>query len=202
VGERIGEPILQARNAASESGSRNSLGFATLSTNGASVKKGCAMRLTILALLLSTGTAASCQSAPPAPANQQQPWLTPPGIPQAGRDFTKPPSDWRIRSVVPRKMEILPGPWPLHRFDDAQIDAQIIVHPPPSSLGEQSPGALLAQNLYPGLQLLPIDGSKAKGELIPTTWPNLKIEQIPIVWPRLEFNPVQKSPNGPAPEKK
>ncbi len=98
-------------------------------------------------------------------------------------------------------MVILPGPWPLHRLDDPQIDAQIIVHPPPSSLGEQPQGTQLAQNLYPGLQLLPIDESKAKGQPIPITWPNLKIEQIPIVWPKLEFNPVQSSPNGPVARK-
>lgn len=179
--------------------------FATLSTKGASVNKGCAMRLTIFALLLSSGTAAFCQSAAPAPANPQQPWLAPPGIPEGGRDFTKLPPDWHITRLVQRKMLILPGPPPLHSFKDSQgdpqIDAQIIVHPPPSSLGEQPTGPLLAQNLYPGLQLLPIDESKAKGQPIPITWPNLKIEQIPIVWPKLEFNPVQSSANGPAAEK-
>jgi len=156
------------------------------------------MRLTILALLLSTGTEAFCQSAAPAPANPQQPWLAATGIPQAGRDFTKPPPDWHITSLVQRKMEILPGPWPQHRFDGPQIDAQIIVHPPPSSLGEQPPGTPMAQNLYPGLQLLPVDESKAKAQQIPITWPNLKIEQIPIVWPKGESNPVQSGATGPA----
>lgn len=132
------------------------------------------MRLTILALLLSTGTAALCQSVAPAPANPQQPGLAPFGITQGGRDFAKLPPDWHLTSVLPRKMEIQPGPWLQHRFNP-QIDAQIIVHPPPSSLGEQWPGTLLAQNLYPGLQLLPIDESKPKGQPIPTTWPNQKI---------------------------
>jgi hypothetical protein len=188
-------------NAAAESGLRNGQGFATLSTKDASVKKRCAMRLTILALLLSTGTAAFSQSAAPVPANPQQPWLAPPGIPQAVRNFTKLPPDWHFTSLVPRRMVIQPGPWPLRRLDDPQVDAHMIVHPPPSSLGEQPQGALLAQNHYPGLQLLPIDESKAKGQPIPITWPNLKIEQIPIVWPKLEFNPVQSSRNGTIPGK-
>jgi len=87
-------------------------------------------------------------------------------------------------------MTILPGPLALGRGSDAQIDPKIVVHPPQSSLGEQPPGTLVAQNLYPGLQLLPIEESKSKAEPIPTTWPNRKIEQIPTVWPNGELLPV------------
>jgi len=157
------------------------------------------MRLTILALLLSTGTAAFCQSTPSAPANPYQPLLALPGATQVGRDSTKLPPDWHITSLMPRKMEILPGAWPLHPSDGPQIDAQIIVHPPPSSLGEQPQSTMLAQNLYPGLQLLPVDESKLdesklKAQPIPIAWPNLKVENIPIVWPQTQIKPVEIKP--------
>jgi hypothetical protein len=60
-----------------------------------------------------------------------------------------------------------------------QLDPGIIVHPPPSSLGAQPKGTLLAQNLYPGLVLLPIDMSKLKGQPIPIAWQDLKVQRIP-----------------------
>jgi hypothetical protein len=153
------------------------------------------MRLAIFGLLLSAGTAAFCQSAAPAPGNAQQPWLVQPGLPEGGRDFTKLARDWHMTSLGSRKMFVLPKPSP-------HLDSpQIVVHPPRSSVGEQPTGPLLAQNLYPGLQLMPIVESKAKGEPIPTTWPNARIKQIPTVWPKLEFNTVQSGANKPSPGK-
>jgi len=147
------------------------------------------MRLAIFALLLFSGTVAFCQSAVPAPVNPGQHWLTPPGTAQPGRDFTTPPPDWHFYGVVPPRTLILPNAGPLRPRGDARIDPKMIVHPPPSSLGEQPPGTMVAQNLYPGLQLLPIEGAKARA--IPTIWPNLKVQQIPTAWPKCAIKPVE-----------
>jgi hypothetical protein len=92
-------------------------------------------------------------------------------------------------------MILLPAPGPPPRFD-AQMDPRIVVHPPQSSLGVQPPGSLVAQNLYPGLQLLPIEQSRATAEPIPAIWPHLKIKQIPIIWPKGVIKPVQGSVNA------
>jgi hypothetical protein len=58
---------------------------------------------------------------------------------------------------------------------------------------------MLAQNLYPGLQLLPVeepklDESKLKAQPIPITWPSLKVENIPIVWPETQIKAVESKP--------
>jgi hypothetical protein len=156
------------------------------------------MRLTTFALFLSAGTVAICQSAARAPANPGQYWLTPPGMPQPDRDFTRLPPDWHINPIVPMRTTIVPPPGPLRPWDDAQIDAKIVVHPPPSSIGALPPGTLVAQDQYPGLQLLAIEQSQAKGQPIPTRWPNLKIENIPIAWPKFEIKPVDSGAKGPA----
>jgi len=60
----------------------------------------------------------------------------------------------------------------------------MIVHPPPQHLGVQPPGTLVARNLYPKLQILPIQ------------WPCLKIHPIPTVWPNLNLGMVSKRPSG------
>lgn len=153
------------------------------------------MRLTTFALFLSAGTVAFCQSVAPAPANPGQRWLTPPGIAQFGKDFTILPPQWRFDSAAPIFRS---APGPLRPPDEAQIDAKIIRHPPPSSIGELPPGTLVAQGQYPGLQLLAIEQSQAKVQPIPTTWPNLKVENIPIVWPKAEIKQVESTATEPA----
>ena len=149
------------------------------------------MRFAILGLLLSCETVAFCQSAPTAPANPEQDWLTAPGMAQLGRDFGKLPPGGHFYGLLPPKTVILPNPGPLRRALDARADPRMIVHPPPSSLGEQPPGTLVAQNLYPGLRILPIDESKANPQPLSTTWPKLKLQQIPTAWPKCEIKPVE-----------
>jgi hypothetical protein len=68
------------------------------------------------------------------------------------------------------------------------------VHPPQSSVAVQTPGTQIAQNLYPGLTLMPIDQWKGNGQQIPITWPNLKVQNIPTSWPKFEIKSVQSSP--------
>ena len=145
------------------------------------------MRPAIFALILFASPPAFCQSAPPAPVKPALPPLTltlPPQPPIF--EFNQPPNEFHFDGFVPRPTVVL-HPAPLQFKDHAQIDPQMIVHPPKSSLGLESPGTLIAQNLYPGLQLLPIDQPKAKLEPIPTTWPNLKVEPIPIYFPTAQI---------------
>jgi hypothetical protein len=65
-----------------------------------------------------------------------------------------------------------------------------------SGIDGQAPGTLVAQNLYPGLQLLPIDGAKAKLEPIPILWPKMKVENIPTAWPDCKMVLVESGTNA------
>jgi hypothetical protein len=78
---------------------------------------------------------------------------------------------------------------------DAQIDPQMIVHPTARDLGVQPAGTLVAQNLYPGLQYLPIEaeGCGPKGGPLSTTWRELKVEPISIAWPKFKMEPTANS---------
>jgi len=155
------------------------------------------MRLTIFALFLSAGSAALCQSSTPAPANPNSQGLTPPQWSQPGQDFSAQLREWHFNTDSPQRTIILQAPLSEQQRNATQIDPKIIVHPPQSGIGEQAPGTMVAQNLYPGLQLLPIDWSKAKGEPIPTTWPNMKIENIPTTWPDTKMILVKSGPIAP-----
>jgi hypothetical protein len=136
------------------------------------------MRGKILALFLYAGTTAFCQSVAPAPVSpdewgRSQPAFTPPAW-----DFNKLPSDGRTPSMAAPKIFIRPGAGVARPWNDARIDPKMIVHPPPSSLGVQPPGTLVAQSLYPNLRFLPVE------------WPRLKLQPIPTQWPKLEMSPA------------
>jgi hypothetical protein len=90
----------------------------------------------------------------------------------------------------PLKMTVPLGAGSL-RLGSAQIDPQMVVHPPQTSMGVQPPGTQVAQNLYPGLLLMPIDGSKTKIEPIPTVFPTMKMEKIPTTWTEFKVSPIQ-----------
>ncbi|MGD0629330.1 MAG: hypothetical protein ABR987_08250 [Terracidiphilus sp.] len=140
------------------------------------------MRIAIFALFLSFGLAAFCQTPSPAPLQPNRTWVFPPGNAQPRQDFGKLPQEFHF-SFVPSQPLILPKTIEITPRFNAQMDSKIIVRPPKSGIGQQAPGTLVAQNLYPGLQLLPIDGSKAKVEPIPITWPKMKMENIPTSCP-------------------
>jgi hypothetical protein len=147
------------------------------------------MRIAIFALFLSTGTAAFCQLTSTAPLQLNQPWVFPEdGKPCVEIGNASPDLKFKFDPsqtlILPRTVEFSP------QFK-AQIDPQMIVHPPKSFVGDQASGTLVAQNLYPGLQLLPIDGLKAKAEPIPITWPKMKIENIPTPWPDFKLALVE-----------
>jgi hypothetical protein len=158
------------------------------------------MRVAVFALLVCAGTAAFCQPSAPAPAVADK--LTPSGqaATEPARDFSKGPVKWKMDfSAQPKTILVLEdGP---SRRAGAQIDPQMIVHPPQSRIGEQPPGTPVAQNLYPGLRFLPIGESKLKAQPIPTRWPDLKVEGIPTVWPKLEVKPTENG-TGPTGDKR
>ena len=72
------------------------------------------------------------------------------------------------------------------------VDPDIIVHPPPSSIGVQPPGTGIKQNKYPNLRMLPIEATNSALEAIPTMWPRYRLETIPTQWPMHEMVPVRR----------
>ena len=153
------------------------------------------MRITILALLLGAGATAFCQSTSTAPAGPDKLRQIPPMFNWQGMDFSNQAPAWHLPSVAVQPMIVLQPGLPSVRLGDNAlgndfIDPKIIVHPPKSSLGVQQPGTLMAQNQFPNLRFLPIDGSGKKSMVIPPTWPNLKLQRIPIMWPKFTLLPV------------
>lgn len=138
--------------------------------------RGRAMRITLVAALLSAGTAGLCQSGTPRPAMPEQQVLPPITI----LPFNSVPREFHLNPDIPRGSILQEKP---ERGRGPRIDPGMVVHPPRASIGEQAPGTPVAQNLYPGLQLLPIDGLKAKVEPISIIWPNMKVENIPTTCP-------------------
>ncbi len=181
---------------------KGGLGLLLFPASARPTDRGCAMRLTMLAVFLSTGVCAFCQTAAPFPANPDQFTLNPPIVIQPERDFTKLPSNINAFGTTPRQLILVPTQRKIVVLPESgfnrQIDKQMIVHPPQSSLGEQAPGTLVAQNLYPGLQLLPIDELMLKAEPIPTIWPNLKMQRIPVAWPKLEIKQMESGTTAQA----
>jgi hypothetical protein len=78
-------------------------------------------------------------------------------------------------------MGILPNAVAARRWDPAQIDPKMIVHPPQSSIGVQPPGTLVAQNEYHHLQMLHIVSASFNLGAIPTQWPRLKKGEKPFL---------------------
>jgi len=147
------------------------------------------MRSGILVLLLCAGAAAFGQSNAAAPPSPQSFKLTPPAITQLTLNFSSPHKDLPIANAQLWKSFANSRQVTMPRKADAQIDPGIIIHPPKSSIGAQPPGTPIAQNLYPGLKLLPVDES-GKLEDIPIKWPNLNLQNIPITWPKYKIVPV------------
>ncbi|MGA2216774.1 MAG: hypothetical protein ABSG51_01720 [Terracidiphilus sp.] len=166
------------------------------------------MRVASAALLLCSGVHLFCQSSTPVPANPDnanrdtanpdKQGQNPPSVFLQQKDFSKGPPVWQITPGEPLKLVVPPGTGSFEKlgrqwrqFGAPPVDPEMIVRPPASSIGAQPPGTQIAQNLYPGLELLPVDWSKFpinwskfKEEPIPTAFPNMKVEPIPITWPQ------------------
>jgi hypothetical protein len=142
------------------------------------------MQRTILALFLCTGTMAFCQPAAPAAVSPEELGRIQTAFTQPVWEINKLPASWQFTHSAPPTILTWHSADVAHAPNDAQIDPNMIVHPPPQHLGVQPPGTLVARNLYPKLQILPIQ------------WPCLKIHPIPTVWPNLNLGMVSKRPSG------
>ena len=129
------------------------------------------MRVTILSLLL-YATTAFCQSSAPAPVTAENLARTPlvSALPPS-RDFSKLPPGWHAVPLADPKIMMVPNAVDATRLSNAEIDPEIIVHPPPSSIGVQPPGTAVTQNEYPNLRMLPIDSTNSALEAILTMSP-------------------------------
>jgi hypothetical protein len=137
------------------------------------------MRPSILAVVLSTASLALGQAAAPGPGSFQQKLLIPPSGAWTGLDRRQVPQTRQFSLEVPQVAKNFSSTTMPQLAAGAAPDQQMIVHPPPGSVPEQA-GIQIAQNLYPGLQLLPIEDEKTGVQPIPTAWPELKVEPIPI----------------------
>jgi hypothetical protein len=127
------------------------------------------MRVTILSLFL-YGITALCQSSAPAPI------------------INKLPPGWRAIPPADPKVMMVPNAPDTTRLSNAEI----IVHPPPSSIGVQPPGTAVTQkDEYPDLRIRPMELNNSALEAIPTTWPRYRLETIPTQWPMHEMVPVR-----------
>jgi hypothetical protein len=89
-------------------------------------------------------------------------------------DFSKLPSLQPFKLSSPLRQFIVPKAAAEIRWNDAQLDPKIIVHPPQSRLG-------------------PDPASHA----IPAQWPSFKIEEIPTQWPKFALSLVQSAKQIP-----
>ncbi len=148
------------------------------------------MRIVIRALFFFAGATAFGQSGPFGPLNPNPSGNLPSPWTAQGRDFGKLPPGWPATMNMTEWTAILPAPTTLKPFGDAQIDPKIVAHPAQSRLGDQPPGTQIAQNQFPGLELLPIQWPNARIKPIPTVWPNLKMESIPTMCGLCTMAPV------------
>ena len=149
------------------------------------------MRVAILALFLFAGSTAFAQSGPFGPLNSDPPGSLPSPWTAQRRDFGKLPPGWPATMHTPEWIVIRPAPTTLKPFGDAEIDPKIIVHSSQSRIGDQPPGTQIAQNQFPGLELLPIEWPQLKIKPIPTVWPNLKMEPISTMCAECRMVPVR-----------
>jgi hypothetical protein len=148
------------------------------------------MRLSMLAVVLSTASLALGQAAAPGPGSLQQ--NLPPSGAWTGLERRQIPQTRQFTFEVPKDAKGFSSITMPDLAAGAALDRQMIVHPPPGTVPQQA-GIQIAQNLYPGLQLLPIEDHKTGVQPIPTAWPELKVEPIPIGCPKCRTSLVQTS---------
>lgn len=133
-----------------------------------------------------------------APAAFGQNTLTTPFAPEGFRAPQTLPRTFMLQPLTkPIPMVIVPNAW--FPRAGAEIDPQIVRHPMPGAFAQQQPRVPIAQNLYPGLKLLPTE--TARMEPIPITWPGFKLEPIPTTWPNVRAVPVKAAANAATTEK-
>jgi hypothetical protein len=175
--------------------------------------RGITMRVVLLALSLSTGAAALCQSAAPAPTKPERSGENSQGA-QLGMDCKKLTPDLSIPSFAPRigdRRSSAPAPW---HWDEVEADSKNIFHLPffgperqinsknafPSAVlnSEAMSCTLVAQSGVSSFdRRLFRQWPNAKLEPIPTQWPNARFEQIPTGWSGLKKAPITSQLSTP-----
>ena len=159
------------------------------------------MKTLIPALLFSAAIPAVCQTTPQQTIDPNQfPQLQ---VPQLPRQFALTPLDSAKTKVftfdgnLPMPRIVVAAPTP--GLADPHMDEKIIHRPPQGTFAQQQPRTPLAGNLYPGLQLLPIE--TARLEPIPVYFPRVKVEPIPINALNARMIPVLTVKQSTAPKK-
>ena len=98
---------------------------------------------------------------------------------------------------VPVPHIVAPAPTPALALP--HLDEKIIHRPPQDAFAQQRPRTPLAGNLYPGLQLLPIE--TARLEPIPVYFPKVRVEPIPTATQNTKMIPVETANQSTAPNK-
>ena len=129
-----------------------------------------------------------CQTSGQMPAGPSETGKKSPDVFTPQSEISKGPTTWHF--TLDGLLTVPPGIGRL-RMPDAPADPKMIVHPPQGSIGAQPRGTQVAQNLYPGLQFMPIEKSTSKMVPIPTTFPNMKMEKITTTWSQYKALPVQ-----------
>jgi len=153
------------------------------------------MRVAFAALLLCAGAPLFCQTSGQTSAGPSGSGKTSLDVFTVQSDIGMGPKTWHMTLDSP--LTVPPGMAGL-RMPGAPTDPKMIVRPPQASIGVQAPGTQVAQNLYPGLVLMPIEQSTIKVEPIPTTWTNMKLEKIPTGLPPYAMAPIQRDKAGTA----
>jgi hypothetical protein len=123
------------------------------------------MRSALLVVSLCAGTVAFGQSGSTA-ASSFNLELTEPAFVQHSADTSSFHADLGGTNSELWKVFAMPGVRATQHGNNAQIDPGMIIRRPKSRIEVQPPGIPIAQKFYPGLQLLPIEESKARPQAL------------------------------------
>ena len=149
------------------------------------------MRLVIIALLLSAGSAATAQANPPAAQSSN------PASCNSALQSTSPAPGACIESVSPA-ISSLPTIRPNLNWTGRDLQQVKPAIPAQLLTGGQNPVQLLALNRFVP-QGRPNPSPRAKAEPIPTTYPDAHSENIPTSWPGLKFLLIDQLPSANKP---
>jgi hypothetical protein len=113
------------------------------------------MRFLVPVLLLSSTIPSFCQTTEQHSIDPDQIFQMPKQFQLAPRSFSLSPSFKVQLRIMPLPRVVLPSQVP--KVGDPHLDSQIIRKPPQDSFAHQQTRTPLAMNIYPDLQLLPVE---------------------------------------------
>ena len=154
------------------------------------------MKALIPTLLFCSAIPALCQTTQQRTIDPNQLLNLAPQFAPAPRDSAKP-RFFTFDGNMPMPHIVVTAPAPV--LTDPHFDEKIIHRPPQDTFAQQQPRKPLAGNLYPGLQLLPVE--TARLEPIPVYFPKVKVEPIPTNMQNAKVIPVLTMKQTTAPKK-